>query len=146
MDRKKYDDMPEVADLSELEFDERFPSGNWIGWFVQRGNRSLMRIHIAFHKGKIQAHGSDYLGRFTLTGTYDSDSGAVNFSKVYESSLSLVLYHGYNEGKGIWGGWRFPDISDRGDFYIWPTEWLHPDMIAEHAENDLQTTFPHSVH
>ena len=45
-----------------------------------------------------------------------------------------IAYDGYNEGKGIWGTWTWPDAPPgRGGFHIWPVALGDPtgEMLTE---------------
>ena len=46
------------------------------------------------------------LAHFTFNGTYDLADGKCEWVKQYVSAHG-VDYHGFNEGKGIWGTWDF---------------------------------------
>jgi hypothetical protein len=109
----------------QLETDPRFPSGPWVGFFLQREipGRHLMEIRLTFCNGKIRGEGRDWVGPFTIRGRYDVADGKCYWTKRYLGRHD-VFYQGYNEGKGIWGLWEFSEqqlaLSSKGGFHIWP--------------------------
>jgi hypothetical protein len=115
------------------ESDPRFPSGVWIGWFKQVRKFS-MRVEMTFRDGAIIASGSDeQIGKFAFTGRYSLGDGRCSWTKVYKmrpEAHAQVHYNGFNEGKGIWGGWEFPWLKSfahsHGGFCLWPEGWPDP--------------------
>jgi hypothetical protein len=115
------------------ESDPRFPSGVWIGWFKQLRKYS-MRVEMTFRNGAIAAAGSDeQIGKFTFAGRYSLSDGRCSWTKVYQSrpeANAQVHYHGFNEGKGIWGQWEFPWLKSfaeaHGGFFLLPEGWPDP--------------------
>lgn len=105
------------------ETDPRFPSGPWIGFFLQRERpgRHGMELHLHFSQGVVKGEGRDYVGPFVLTGRYSVEDGRCHWTKRYIHRHD-VFYQGYNEGKGIWGTWDIPP-GWRGGFQIWPKKW-----------------------
>lgn len=103
------------------ETDERFPSGPWKGYFLQREfpGKHWMNLDLTFAEGEISGIGSDWVGRFTLTGTYETESGRCSIEKNY-LGRHKVLYTGFNEGRGIWGKWELASLGS-GGFHIWPS-------------------------
>ncbi|MFI5379424.1 MAG: hypothetical protein ACHRHE_09005, partial [Tepidisphaerales bacterium] len=73
MRKKDKDETPEA-----LETDERFPSGEWTGFWMQRsiyrGERSWMELQLTFAGGNVRGEGRDRLGEFTILGRYDLKS------------------------------------------------------------------------
>ena len=93
------DPTPDGPDL-DLETDSRFPSGPWVGYFLQKElppGKHGMELRLTFRRGVVTGEGRDLIGEFIIRGKYQ----------------------GYNEGKGIWGVWEIPP-SWKGGFYIWP--------------------------
>lgn len=70
-----------------VETDERFPSGEWKGFWLQRswqpGRRGWMKLRLAFSNGVLQGEGHDLFGDFTIRGNYDVKEGEVTFIKKY---------------------------------------------------------------
>lgn len=103
-----------------VETDPRFPSGRWTGFWIQRlTGRGHMGLVLRFGEGIVQGEGSDLVGDFAMSGTYDLKTGKVSLLKTYHGAHS-VRYEGQNEGDGlwIWGLWHIG--IDRGGFHIWP--------------------------
>lgn len=109
-------------DRPQLEVDERFPSGPWVGYYQQWGTQSRQRLGLSFAGGRVSGGGRDPAGEFHVRGTYDLDSGAVRLSKVYPEYR--VEYDGKAGQDGIGGNWWITYLggllNDRGHFLIWP--------------------------
>jgi hypothetical protein len=104
----------------KTETDPRFPSGPWVGFWIQQGmGKQKMRVALWFAAGKVGGSGADLVGKFAFDGTYDLKTGRCVMTKQYENA-HRVLYEGVNEGDGmwLWGLWRL-DL-DRGGFHLWP--------------------------
>jgi hypothetical protein len=117
---------------SGLETDPRFPSGPWVGFFIQKYpplGRQTMELRLTFRAGVLHGEGRDLLGPFVLNGRYDLGDGHCRWTKHYLGRHD-VFYSGFNEGKGIWGGWQIPAADFRpelrGGFYIWPEGMSDP--------------------
>ena len=82
--------------------------------------------------------GRDSIGAFLIRGRYSVDDGKCHWTKKYVGKHD-VAYHGYNEGKGIWGIWEIPP-SWRGGFHIWPLAMGDPTLnkLAEAADQPLE--------
>jgi hypothetical protein len=131
-----------VSPNSEFETDPRFPSGPWVGFFLQREfpGRHLMELRLSFRCGVLTGEGRDWVGSFTLRGRYDLHDGKCHWTKRYLGRHD-VFYQGYNEGKGIWGTWELPrqallEMTTRGGFHIWPEGMEDPtgSDLAEEAD------------
>ncbi|HEY2881661.1 MAG TPA: hypothetical protein VGJ15_04495 [Pirellulales bacterium] len=116
--------MPE-EELELLEPDSRFPSGTWTGFFLQYWipGRHKTDAQLTFNNGQLSGAGSDWVGQYTIEGTYDAATGQCQWIKRY-LGRHYVSYRGVNEGRGIWGVWELPQLMglfvDRGGFHIWP--------------------------
>ena len=102
------------------EPDDRFPSGRWTGFFLQRelgSRRCWMQLHLEFAEGQLGGAGCDWVGEFMMRGTYDVDSGEVVIHKHYVGQHH-VLYQGKSREKVIAGTWALGEFS--GPFLIWP--------------------------
>ena len=77
-----------------------------------------MDLQITFSSGYLQGDGNDDVGAFAIRGDYNASSLECNWIKTYLGRHS-VLYHGYREGKGIWGRWEIGRLA-HGGFHIWP--------------------------
>lgn len=109
-----------------FESDPRFPSGPWVGFFLQKQipGKHMMELHLAFQTGTMTGEGRDWVGNFVIRGRYNLADGKCWWTKRYLGRHD-VFYDGYNEGKGIWGKWEItPDqnagVGLNGGFYIWP--------------------------
>jgi hypothetical protein len=122
-----------------IETDPRFPSGPWTGFFLQRGypGKQMMDLRLTFLNGNLNGEGRDWVGEFAVKGRYDVLDGKCYWTKKYVGKHD-VFYAGYNEGKGIWGGWEINilGIHLHGGFYIWPEGMDDPTIqrLSEEAD------------
>lgn len=130
---------------SNLELDSRFPSGEWVGFYLQPSvsrDRRRMNLCLTFQSGTFTGEGKDGVGEFIIHGRYDLKTGEVTFHKHYVRKHS-VFYRGWNEGKGIWGTWEIGlraggfSYSDKGGFHIWPKGMADPTGEHLSAEEAL---------
>lgn len=99
-----------------------FPSGDWEGFYNDPrggGKKGDMTMTLEFSGGRITGAGSDPVGAYTWTGSYDAIAGTCSLKKTYPGRHS-VQYKGYADENGIWGSWNIWFILARGDFHIWP--------------------------
>jgi len=127
---------------SHLETDERFPSGRWTGFFTDKRlpGKQDMELMLEFELGRMTGTGRDRVGTFTINGTYQVTDGLCEFLKQYPGSHA-VNYHGFNEGKGIWGKWELRQSTCTGGFHIWPDGMADPSQPAMEEEADI----PHEI-
>lgn len=83
-----------------------------------------MELQLTFRQGVMTGEGRDLIGPFVIRGRYQVDNGECWWTKKYIKKHD-VFYHGYNEGKGIWGLWEIPP-SWKGGFHIWPESMGDP--------------------
>jgi hypothetical protein len=128
--------MSESEDQTEKqppnETDSRFPSGPWIGFWIQRGiGKHRMSLSLQFVDGCLKGQGRDVVGTFAFDGSYDLKSGRVIMTKQYLGAHQ-VQYDGANNGDGlwIWGVWNIRSM--RGGFHLWPEG--QPDPTQKHLE------------
>jgi hypothetical protein len=125
--------MPEIQ--SNFETDHRFPSGEWTGFWLQKGTfdgRQKMELALTFLDGKVSGDGKDIVGPFTMRGRYDLSNGKVVIHKYYPEHH--VLYEGWAElDKGIWGVWTVPGLAKDG-FHLWPKGMRDPSQPMKRAE------------
>ena len=98
-----------------------YPSGRWEGFWVQQmwGRQAMTPFSLHFANGQVTGEGKDMVGRFTFSGTYDENTGAVRMVKQYIGKHQ-VLYIGQPDGEGsIQGTWHTPN-SDKGPFLLRP--------------------------
>jgi hypothetical protein len=124
----------------ELETDPRFPSGPWIGFFLQAQvpGRHMMELILEFSRLAMKGTGRDWVGKFIIKGKYSLDDGRCYWTKRYVGKHD-VFYQGFNEGKGIWGIWEIPPGAEglRGGFHIWPEGMSDPTQQQLSAAADL---------
>jgi hypothetical protein len=128
----------------EMETDPRFPSGPWVGFFLQPyppTGKQWMELRLKFRGGLLAGEGRDIVGEFVVSGQYDVADGRCSWTKTYRGKHD-VSYSGFNEGKGIWGTWEIPprpplNIRLRGGFHIWPEGMGDPTNSSLAAEADL---------
>jgi hypothetical protein len=113
--------------------DDIFTTGPWTGFYNYTGptDKHRMDLHLAFCKGRISGEGSDNIGRFLISGTYDTSSQECNWVKQYIGQHA-VYYQGIGEKRGIWGAWRI--IREHGGFHIWPLQSGSCDTISQAEE------------
>lgn len=108
-----------------LETDPRFPSGMWTGFFLQLAVRGRQKtsLNLTCSEGRLTGEGKDWVGRYTIDGSYDLATGQCEWTKQY-LRRHAVTYKGTNNGRGIWGVWELTQLwgllTDRGGFHIWP--------------------------
>lgn len=132
--RGKTDSPPPPTDVEQ---DERFPSGPWTGFFLQKvgSGRHWMELSLTFRSGTITGDGRDWVGLFAVHGWYKTEDGTCRWAKRYVGKHD-VSYNGYNEGRGIWGLWSIDLPPLRGGFHIWPVGMPDPtqNRLAEEAD------------
>lgn len=121
-----------------LETDERFPSGPWVGFWLQKpltGRQWMRDLWLEFVDGKIAGGGRDWVGPFHCRGSYDLKSGGVTIYKDYVDAHT-VEYRGQNQNDGqwLWGVWHLPSIGERGGFHLWPKGAKDPTQHELKAE------------
>ncbi len=133
-------DRSNPADADPLETDPRFPSGPWLGFWLQkscRGRQWMRDLHLRFAQSKIEGYGADCIGAFVIHGHYDLKTGKATLYKAYLGSHT-VLYIGQNENDGLWlwGVWEIRGV-DRGGFHIWPKGQPDPTQRRLSEEKDI---------
>ena len=112
-----------------------FVSGEWSGFYLEshRPERGWMHLYLAFENGQVRGEGTDYVGPWVATGTYDEKSGDCSWVKKYVGKHS-VTYHGQCTSNGIQGNWK---ILSTGPFHIWPTSHGHFNEL--YLRDELET-------
>jgi hypothetical protein len=124
---------------SELETDPRFPSGRWFGFWTQKHaptGKHTTELLLTFSKGEMTGEGRDWVGAYTVQGRYSLTTGGCHWTKQYVGRHA-VIYHGFNEGKGIWGKWEIGSERFHGGFHIWPEGMTDPSTPQLHEAADL---------
>jgi hypothetical protein len=75
-----------------------------------------MGLALTFSDGKVHGTGTDVIGPFWLSGSFD-DQGSVHMTKSY--SWHVVDYKGKWDGQMISGSWKIK-YEGSGAFEIWP--------------------------
>jgi hypothetical protein len=129
---------PDAPSEPPVETDERFPSGPWTGFFLQKIGRGKhwMELHLTFRDGRMSGMGRDWVGEFVIAGRYEVESGRCRWTKSYIAKHD-VRYDGYNEGRGIWGTWTLLSMTGTGGFHIWPEGMSDPTQPAMSAEAEV---------
>jgi hypothetical protein len=128
------------------ETDRRFPSGAWTGFFQQSWlpGRHPTDLTITFRDGRMWGEGSDWVGPYTVDGTYDVADGNCRWTKQYLGKHA-VSYLGTAEGTGVWGAWEIRAFAglyrDRGLFHFWP-RGSEPGEEADRTYAARRPSFP----
>jgi hypothetical protein len=112
-----------------------FPSGDWEGFYNDpRGRRpqDKMAMSLDFASGKVTGSGSDPVGAYIWSGTYDPKAETCQLTKQYVGAHS-VEYSGYADENGIWGKWGIRS-GRTGEFHIWPKKLGATDGEKEEKE------------
>ena len=109
-----------------METDQRLPSGQWNGFYLEnyQPRRGWMQLYLTFADGKIKGEGTDYVGPWTATGSYDLNSGLCTWVKQYVGKHQ-VAYSGKVGEQGIIGQWEINYVNLTGQFHIWPIRMTH---------------------
>ena len=91
-----------------------------------------MDLHLEFGEGVMTGEGNDDVGPFVVQGQYNATSLECSWRKTYVGQHA-VHYHGFREGKGIWGTWEISPRS-HGGFQIWPKQTGEVEAQAEAAK------------
>jgi hypothetical protein len=100
------------------------PSGEWTGFYLEQHQprRGWMHLYLSFREGNVQGEGADYVGPWSISGSYDIESGRVSWIKRYLGKHQ-VNYDGTITKQGIVGNWNIHHWND-GPFHIWPRSWF----------------------
>lgn len=120
-------------------------SGEWTGFFLEshHNRRGWMHLYLDFgnagagQSGRLHGEGTDYVGPWTLTGSFDTGDGSVQWVKRYVGRHS-VRYTGQAGQHGIVGRWSISTLSS-GPFQIWPRCWgeLDEHYLSEEIRGSL---------
>jgi len=123
-----------------METDTRLPSGEWNGFYLEetRSGKGWMHLYLKFEDGKISGEGTDYVGPWVASGSYDLDSGKCGWVKEYVGQHN-VRYAGIASDKGIMGEWT---ILSSGPFHIWPRGMNHMHENYLKQERDMPMPVP----
>lgn len=94
----------------------------WNGYYVQFDIKTQMRfdkfIVEAVPNGKVEAHGSDYCGPFTVKGSFDPATNQIYFVKSYENGVNWD-YWGTMKNKELEGQWGWKKPDGEGTFRLY---------------------------
>jgi hypothetical protein len=131
-----------MSERPQPETDPRFPSGRWVGFWIQkqvRPGRHPTELFLTFTDGVLQGEGRDWVGKYTVRGRYNLSDGRCHWTKHYLDRHD-VFYEGFNEGQGIWGTWVIHTsqltVEVRGGFHIWPENM--PDPTERHLTEQAE--------
>lgn len=122
-----------------MEKTEYFPSGEWNGFFLEKHQpkRGWMHLYLNFENGSITGEGTDYVGPWNISGTYDPKTGQCQWTKQYLGKHK-VEYQGLAGETGIQGEWTISYVS--GPFHIWPRSMGYLNEL--YLQEDLQVPIP----
>jgi hypothetical protein len=118
-----------------------FPSGEWEGFYndpLGSHPKGEMAMTPDFSNGHISGSGSDPVGAYHWTGTYDTKAETCQLTKTYVGAHS-VEYSGYADENGIWGKWAIKRWRS-GEFHIWPKKMGSAEGNEENKRNALVIT------
>ncbi len=123
--------------------DDPFVSGEWSGFYLERhrAQRGWMHMFLTFENGKIRGEGTDYVGPWTATGSYDESTKQCQWVKQYVGR-HLVEYAGIASENGIQGVWQ---IVGQGEFHIWPNSHSHFNELYLRDELENSGDFTPSI-
>jgi hypothetical protein len=111
--------MGEQANTPINEDDPRFITGRWQGFWIQGPVKSRTELDLTFRDGLVLGDGHDWVGDFVIRGSYDRESGRVEWLKQYINAHAIRYEGAAETDDGIWGLWKMLP-SDTGGFQIWP--------------------------
>jgi hypothetical protein len=130
------------------EFDDRFPTGEWKGFFIQPDSRQryYMDLTLEFAAGTLSGVGNDFIGEFAIHGAYDTDTARCSWTKQYLGQ-HRVAYTGQARERGIIGQWSVPGepASWTGPFFIWPRAYGDLESEFERAFVEYELAVPAGV-
>ena len=111
-----------------METDSRLPTGEWNGFYIEDriAKRGWMHLYMSYENNEIKGEGTDYVGPWVATGSYDLDLGVCNWEKSYLGKHK-VIYSGRLTENGILGKWEISFLN--GPFHIWPKGLNHFDEL-----------------
>ena len=118
----------------DLEQHPDFPSGEWVGYWLEGGSRCRQDLVLNFRSGVLSGSGGDSVGAFSIRGSYDVESREVTWTKKYLGAHD-VYYRGFREIKGIWGTWEIEGF--RSGFHIWPRSEGEAEAIATSEKSEV---------
>lgn len=103
------------------ETDKRFPSGLWMGYWIQGYIKGRMRLTLEFIEGGITGSGTDAVGPFDIKGVYSKKHNMVCMDKRYRGAHSVGYCGCANDG-GLDGTWYLAQIPQIDIWRLWPVD------------------------
>jgi hypothetical protein len=119
-----------------MSTNHEFTSGNWTGFYLESHRREPGWMHLYLdcdEQGVIKGEGIDYVGPWTLWGTFHVANKLCTWTKAYVNKHS-VHYEGLLSEQGIIGEWNIRSFP-RGRFHIWP-EGMRP-IYEDYLQNGI---------
>ena len=133
-----------TPDIAKIGQHPLFPSWPWEGFYVYQmvggGRKHKMDFQLDFMGGQVRGSGSDDIGGFGWSGSYNTERLCCEITKQYFSSHS-VWYQGKVDENGIWGIWLIPPFA-RGGFHIWPKGLDSEEEAAEAVPENMKLMVP----
>ncbi|MFN3168760.1 MAG: hypothetical protein ACE37H_17015 [Phycisphaeraceae bacterium] len=117
------------------ETDKRFPSGLWMGYWMQGYIKGRMRLTLEFSGGKITGEGTDPVGLFDMKGIYSLKHNMVSMVKRYRGAHSVGYVGGAADG-GLNGTWQILRIPQIDEWRLWPVKDEHESVCHAAEEED----------
>lgn len=92
-----------------------------------------MHLYLQFSNGQMTGEGTDYVGPWTIAGTYNVETARCQWLKRYVAKHN-VKYAGRMSEEGITGFWNIGGYHD-GKFQIWPAN--RHDLTARYMQAEL---------
>lgn len=100
-----------------------------------------MHLYMNFQQGEISGEGTDYVGPWVITGTYDVSNRVCQWEKQYLGK-HRVVYEGKITENGIQGVWNIRNWNN-GPFHIWPR--LRTDLYQMYMQQELENQSEPSI-
>lgn len=93
-----------------------------------------MNLYLDFTNSTVSGQGTDYVGPWTISGSFSSETAECVWIKQYLGKHS-VRYQGIWGETGIRGRWTIGSLIS-GDFHIWPAEYteIQAAYLAQEAQ------------
>lgn len=113
-------------------------TGEWTGFYLESHHtrKGWMHLYLSFEGGQIKGEGTDYVGPWTASGSYDTQTGHCSWLKQYLGKHQ-VSYKGIAGAHGIQGQWTISYLS--GEFHIWPKSMSYLNEMYLQQELDVPT-------
>jgi hypothetical protein len=120
-----------------VETDPRFKTCRYRGFYIQFGIRTAQEMTLTFIEGVVTGWGCDPVGRFSVSGSYDIDTGRAQWTKHYPGRHTVHYDVTAEVKNGLWGLWQIRWMAGSGGFQLWPV-----DGRGQGAEKELEAEPP----